>query len=67
MMGNEKFYYAALVLLCAVSMLLSPFFFVSRGKRPPPAAALRWRTIAAVNLLTALTLAAVWYFWLRGR
>ncbi|WP_274571439.1 hypothetical protein [Neisseria leonii] len=64
-MENEKIYYALLVLLCAVSMLMSPFFFIRRNRHRVAAADRRWRTIGAVNLLAAAGLAALWYFVLR--
>lgn len=65
-MEREKIYYAAVILISAVSILLSPFFYVSRGKRLlKPAGSRSWRKVIAGNILMALILLAVWWFWLR--
>ncbi|MDO5059612.1 MAG: hypothetical protein Q4D82_06670 [Neisseria sp.] len=69
-METEKLYYAAVVLISAVSILLSPFFYMkmaggSRKVPRPKPTAKSWRIIAAGNLLAAAGLFAVWYFWLR--
>lgn len=68
-METEKLYYAAVVLICAVSILLSPFFYMkmlpggrktARAPRPK-----RWFVVALSNLSAILALLAAWYFWLR--
>ncbi|MDO5070075.1 MAG: hypothetical protein Q4D78_07750 [Neisseria zoodegmatis] len=65
-MEREKIYYAAVILISAISILLSPFFYVSRGKRLlKPADSRSWRKIIAGNILMALVLLVVWWFWLR--
>ncbi|KPN74949.1 hypothetical protein [Neisseria sp. 74A18] len=65
-MEREKIYYAAVILVSAVSILLSPFFYVSRGKQnAKPAGSRSWMKIIAGNILMAAVLLAVWWFWLR--
>ncbi|MFC3875197.1 hypothetical protein [Neisseria musculi] len=66
-MEREKIYYAAVILISAVSILLSPFFYVRRTRKPQNAqpAERRWRAVVAGNLLMVLALLAVWWFWLR--
>ena len=65
-MAPEKIYYAVVVLVCAASMLLSPFFYVRRsrnGLKITPPRKRQWRAIVAANLITCLILLLVWYFW----
>lgn len=68
-METEKLYYAAVVLVSAVSILLSPFFYMKMlpggRKKPNAPRPKRWPVVIASNLLAAAALLAVWYFWLR--
>ena len=65
-MSTEKIYYTIIILVSALSVLLSPFFYIRRGKPQisPPAARMGWWLIIASNIMVALVLFAVWYFWL---
>lgn len=65
-MPIEKIYYAALALLLAVSMLLSPFFYVRLRKtaRQQPTA-IRWRKVWLANLLAVATALLIWW-WFRA-
>ena len=66
-MPAEKIYYAIIILLSAVSVLLSPFFYVRRsrnGLKITPSRKRQWRAIVAATLITCLILLLVWYFWL---
>ena len=65
-MPAEKIYYAVIILLSAVSVLLSPFFYVRRGRnglKITPPRKRQWRAIVTANLITCLILLLVWYFW----
>ena len=65
-MPAEKIYYAVIILLSTVSVLLSPFFYVRRsrnGLKITPLRKRQWRVIVAANLITCLILLLVWYFW----
>ncbi|MDO4696965.1 MAG: hypothetical protein Q4A49_05545 [Neisseria sp.] len=68
-METEKLYYAALMLICAVSILLSPFFYMrmlpGSRKTPPVFRPKRWPAIIVGNITAILALLAVWYFLLR--
>ena len=61
-METEKIYYAAVILISAISILLSPFFYVRRSKRPPLAHVVRrqWKIVLVSNVVIALILLAVW-------
>ncbi|EGV34682.1 Uncharacterised protein [Neisseria weaveri] len=65
-MEPEKIYYAAVILISAVSILLSPFFYVRRisSAKNRKADKKDWKIILASNILIAVILIAVWYFWL---
>ena len=65
-LSTEKIYYSIIILVSALSVLLSPFFYIRRGKPQSsrPAARMGWWLIIAGNILVALVLLAVWYFWL---
>ena len=65
-MPAEKIYYAVIISLSAVSVLLSPFFYVRRGRnglKITPPRKRQWQVIVAANLITCLILLLVWYFW----
>ncbi|MFS6938370.1 hypothetical protein [Neisseria animaloris] len=63
---KEKIYYAAVILISAVSVLLSPFFYVRRGNTVNGRHVKRqWKTVWVSNILIALILLAIWWFWLR--
>ncbi|MDO1509141.1 MULTISPECIES: hypothetical protein [unclassified Neisseria] len=65
-MEKEKIYYAAVILISAVSVLLSPFFYVRRGNTVNSRHAKRqWKTVWISNILITLILLAIWWFWLR--
>ena len=64
-METEKIYYAVIILLCAASMLLSPFFYVRRTRAVTPVRHRRqWKVIAVSNLLMIAVLLFVWWKWL---
>ena len=65
-LNTEKIYYTIVILVSALSVLLSPFFYIRRGKPQSsrPAARVGWWLIIASNILVVLILLAVWYFWL---
>ena len=66
-METEKIYYSAVILISALSILLSPFFYIRRGKRPVDGRVMKrqWKIVLFSNLLIVLALIAVWWFWLR--
>jgi hypothetical protein len=64
-MATEKIYYAVVILLTAVSVLLSPFFYLQRAKRPSGARSRQWRIVLISNVITLLMLLLVWWLWLR--
>ncbi|ASK28269.1 hypothetical protein [Neisseria chenwenguii] len=62
-METEKIYYAVIVLICAASMLLSPFFYIRRSRsgtevRRRP---MRWKIIIFSNLVMIAALAFIWW------
>lgn len=62
-MEREKIYYTAVVLVAAVSVLLSPFFYIRGTQQKALKNQQRnWRKIVAANILTALILLTVWWF-----
>ena len=64
-MEPEKIYYAVVGLVCAASMLLSPFFYVRRTRAVTPVRRRRqWKVIAVSNLLMIAVLLFVWWKWL---
>lgn len=66
-MEREKIYYATVILISAASVLLSPFFYVRRSRKTARTANPQsWLKIVAGNVVTALVLLAVWWFWLRN-
>ena len=67
-MPTEKIYYAVVILLAAVSVLLSPFFYIRRNRKQPPNPRLakrQWNIVLISNLLIIAGLIAAWYIWLR--
>ena len=63
-METEKIYYAVIILLCAASMLLSPFFYIRRTRsgaelRRTPR---QWKPIIIANLVMIIAL-VVWWIW----
>ena len=64
-LDTEKTYYAALVLLCAASMLLSPFFFIrkSRTARWTHTGVRQWRRALLLNFLIAAAAVWIWRRW----
>ena len=66
-METEKVYYAVLILVCAASMLLSPFFYIRRSQaanelQQPPKPK-RWAPIFLANLVMVAALLFVWWKW----
>lgn len=65
-MEPEKIYYSIVILISALSILLSPFFYIRRGKRPAQGTVRKqWKIVAASNIIVVLILIAAWWFWLR--
>ena len=63
---QKRPHYAVIILLSAVSVLLSPFFYIRRsrnGLKITPPRKRQWWAIVAANLITCLILLLVWYFW----
>ena len=66
-MPAEKIYYAILVLISALSILLTPFFYIRRPQRTriaPQKMRLHWLLIMISNVIMVAVLLAIWYFWL---
>lgn len=63
-METEKIYYAVIILLCAASMLLSPFFYVRRTRSGAELrhAPRQWKPIIIANLVMIIAL-VVWWIW----
>ncbi|MRN39250.1 hypothetical protein CRG49_005390 [Neisseria sp. N95_16] len=64
-METEKIYYAVIILICAASMLLSPFFYIRRTRnaaevRQQPQ---RWMPIIIANLIMIAALVFIWWKW----
>ncbi|WP_416192602.1 hypothetical protein [Neisseria sp. CCUG12390] len=62
---TEKIYYAVIILICAASMLLSPFFYIRRTRnttevRQRPQ---RWTPIVIANLIMIAALVFIWWKW----
>ena len=64
-MGTDKIYYAVIILICAASMLLSPFFYIRRTldgaqlrQRPK-----NWKPIIFANLIMIAALVFIWWKW----
>ena len=66
-MAPEKIYYAAVILISAVSILLSPFVAVRSRKRAKTGREIRkdWKLVAVSNLVMAALLLVIWLVWLR--
>ncbi|MCF7521439.1 hypothetical protein L4G92_05165 [Neisseria sp. ZJ106] len=64
-MGSEKIYYAVVILICAASMLLSPFFYLRRSERGVKLqrAPRRWTPIVVANLVMIAAAVFVWWRW----
>lgn len=64
MAPNEKLYYGIVVLIAAVSVLLSPFFYVRSGTgcgKPKARKPVAWRLIIASYVIMGALLLAVAY------
>ncbi|MCP1659565.1 hypothetical protein [Neisseria perflava] len=61
-MENEKIHYFVIILLCAASMLLSPFFYVRRSGRVQQRP-IRWKPIVIANLVMIAALLLAWWLW----
>ena len=66
-MTTEKIYYSIVIVLSAVSILMSPFFYIKRGKAAatPANVQRQWKTVMISNILILGGLAAAWWFFLR--
>lgn len=66
-MTTEKIYYSIVIVLSAVSVLMSPFFYIKRGKTAanPANVQRQWKTVMISNILILGGLAAAWWFFLR--
>lgn len=66
-MEKEKIYYAVIILISAVSILLSPFVYARRGR--PTANGQRmpthWRIIFISNIAAVFILLTAWWLWFR--
>ena len=65
MAPTEKLYYSIVVLVAAVSVLLSPFFYVRSNNEPKIRKPVAWRLIIASYLIigTILLALAYWYWY----
>ena len=63
-METEKIYYAVIILLCAASMLLSPFFYIGRTRSGADVrlAPRQWKPIIIDNLVMIIAF-VVWWIW----
>ena len=63
-METHKIYYAVIILLCAASMLLSPFFYIRRTRSGAELrhAPRQWKPIIIANLVMIIAL-VVWWIW----
>ena len=64
-METDKIYYAVIILICAASMLLSPFFYIRHTR---DGAQLRqrpknWKPIIFANLIMIAALVFIWWKW----
>ncbi|MDO4998201.1 MAG: hypothetical protein Q4E16_06140 [Neisseria sp.] len=62
-MSYEKIYYAAIVLLAAISILLSPFFYIRRPARAaskPKNKIAVWTWVIISNLIAIAALATIY-------
>lgn len=64
-METEKIYYALIILICAASMLLSPFFYIrhTRSKAQIGLTARNWKPIVIANLIMIGALLFIWWKW----
>ncbi len=69
MSPTDKIYYAVIILLAAVSVLLSPFFYFSRSRKTvrqaltPAQLRSRRRLLVLNSISTAILIALLLYFW----
>ena len=63
-METHKIYYAVIILVCAASMLLSPFFYIRRTRSGAELrhAPRQWKPIIIANLVMIIALVA-WWIW----
>lgn len=63
-METHKIYYAVIILVCATSMLLSPFFYIRRTRSGTELrrAPRQWKPILFANILMIAAL-FVWWKW----
>lgn len=63
-METHKIYYAVIILVCAASMLLSPFFYIRRTRSGAELrrAPRQWKPILFANILMIAAL-FVWWKW----
>ena len=63
-METHKIYYAAIILVCAASMLLSPFFYIRRTRSGAELrrAPRQWKPILFANIIMIAAL-FVWWKW----
>ena len=64
-MSTEKIYYTIIILVSALSVLLSPFFYIRRTRnatevRQQPQ---RWTPIIIANLIMIAALVFIWWKW----
>nr|WP_314058978.1 hypothetical protein [uncultured Neisseria sp.] len=63
-METHKIYYAVIILVCAASMLLSPFFYICRTRSGAELrrAPRQWKPILFANIIMIVAL-FVWWKW----
>ncbi len=63
-METHKIYYAVIILVCAASMLLSPFFYIRRTRSGSELrrAPRQWKPILFANIIMIVAL-FVWWKW----
>lgn len=64
-METEKIYYAVIILICAASMLLSPFFYIRRTRHSMEVQCKQqgWVPIIIANLIMTAALVWIWWKW----
>ncbi|EGZ51245.1 hypothetical protein [Neisseria wadsworthii] len=65
-MPPEKIYYAVIILISAISILLSPFFYVQTKKRIKTRHEIKndWKIIAISSVIMFIVLLLIWLVWL---
>ena len=66
-MPTEKIYYAILVLISAISILLTPFFYIRRPQHAQPKPIQQqWLLIIISNTIMVIIILALWYCYFKS-